>query len=102
MATQPATAPLAPPAGTVSYLCDGGRSLLVTYGRENDQDIITIDPTGDGPEMLISFPTADGLQYSWPSDGSFHVWALKGSTGTLSYRDGELGTTTPILTNCRA
>ena len=104
MATDPAPSGRAtpPPAGTLTYACDGGRTLAVTYGRENDEDIITINPTGAGDEMLISFPVAEGLQYSWPSDGSYHVWALKGGTGTLSYRDGERGITTPVLTNCRA
>jgi Membrane-bound lysozyme-inhibitor of c-type lysozyme len=91
-----------PPPGTVTYTCDGGRTLAVTYGRENDEDVITINPTGEGNETLISFPVAEGLQYSWPSDGSYHIWALKRGTGTLSYRDGEAGTTTPVLTNCRA
>jgi hypothetical protein len=103
MATEPSTGPDRPPApGTITYTCDGGRTLAVTYARENDDDIITINPTGEGNEKLISFPVADGLQYSWPSDGSYHVWALKGGTGTLSYRDGEAGTTAPVLTNCRA
>jgi membrane-bound inhibitor of C-type lysozyme len=99
---RPAGPAIAPEPGTVTYACDGGRTLAVTYGRENDQDIITINPTGEGNETLISFPVAEGLQYSWPSDGSFHVWALKGGIGTLSYRDGEAGTTAPVLTNCRA
>jgi hypothetical protein len=99
---QPTTGPATPPSGTVTYTCDGGRTLAVTYGRENDEDIITINPTGEGNETLISFPVAEGLQYSWPSDGSYHVWALKGGTGTLSYRDGEAGTTAPVLINCRA
>jgi Membrane-bound lysozyme-inhibitor of c-type lysozyme len=103
VASQPATVPVTPPpAGTVTYTCDGGRTLAVTYSRENDEDIVTLNPTGEGNETLISFPVADGLQYSWPSDGSYHVWALKGGTGTLSYRDGEAGTTAPVLTNCRA
>ena len=91
-----------PPPGTVTYMCDGGRSRSVTYGRENDEDIITINPTGNGNETLISFPVAGGLQYSLPSDGSYHVWALKDGTGTLSYRDDEAGTTAHVLTNCRA
>ncbi len=89
-----------PPPGTITYTCDGGKRLAVTYGRENDNDVITINPTGNGNETLISFPVAQGLQYSWPSDGSYHIWALDG-TGTLSYRDGERGTTDPVLTNCR-
>jgi hypothetical protein len=91
-----------PAPGTVTYTCDGGRSLAVAYGRENGEDIITINPTGEGNETLISFPVAEGLEYSWPSDGSYHIWALKNGIGTLRYRDGERGTTTPVLTNCRA
>jgi membrane-bound inhibitor of C-type lysozyme len=92
----------APKPGTVTYACDAGRTLAVTYGRENDEDVITINPTGEGNETLISVPVAQGLQYLWPSDGSYHIWTLKGGIGTLSYRDGEAGTTTPVLTNCRA
>jgi hypothetical protein len=92
-----------PPApGTVTYTCDGGRTLAVTYGRQNDEDIITINPKGEGNEMLISFPVAQGLRYSWPSDGSYHIWELNNGTATLSFRDGERGTTTPVLTTCRA
>ena len=90
-----------PAAGTVTYRCDGGKSLSVTYGRENGDDIIRIDPNGTGTEMLIAFPVERGVQYSWPSDGSHHIWTLDG-TGTLSYRDGVAATTTAVRTNCKA
>lgn len=41
--------PAAVPApGTVTYTCDGGRTLAVTYGRQGEDDIITINPTGAG------------------------------------------------------
>lgn len=96
------SAPPAHPAGTVTYACDGGQRLVVAYGTENGQDKIDINI--DGPEMLLREEGFAGLRYSWPSDGSYHIWQVAGAQGpgTLSYRDGEKGTTSPVLTNCRA
>jgi hypothetical protein len=67
--------------------------------RENHEDVIAMNPTGS--ETLISFPVAQGLQYSWPCDGSCNIWAID-RIATISYRDGDWGTTDPVLTNCRA
>ena len=56
----------------------------------------------DGPETLLQEPSATGLRFAWPSDGSHHIWELQDGVGTLSYRDGEQGTVTPVRTACRA
>lgn len=96
-----AGAPQAPLAGRVAYACDSGRQLVVEYNAANDPP--SIDINVDGPEMLLQEPDTGAVQrYSWPSDGSFHIWELSGGVGTLRYRDGEAGTTATVLTNCRA
>jgi hypothetical protein len=83
------------PQGTVSYGCDAGKVIVVTY---IGQDEVGIDI--DGPERLLAEPTDRGRRYAWPSDGSYHIWEID-RTGTLSYRDGEMGTTTVMMSNCR-
>jgi hypothetical protein len=89
-----------PLSGTVLYTCDGGRTLPVDYAPEADPPEITINV--DGRETLLLEPDTGAVQrYSWPSDGSFHIWELAGGVGTLRYRDGEAGTTSTVLSNCR-
>lgn len=93
------------PDGRVSYACDGGKALVVTYDAAGDPPSAVIDV--DGRETLLQEPSETGLRYAWPSDGSYHILQLDdlfkvpGGRGTLSYRDGEAGTVTPVLTGCR-
>lgn len=90
-----------PLTGTVMYSCEGGKTLAVDYAPEADPPEITINV--DGRETLLLEPGDGTVQrYSWPSDGSYHIWELAGGVGTLRYRDGEAGTVTPVLTGCRA
>ncbi len=55
-----------PPSGSVTSVCDGGRTLVATHGRKNDQDIVHMNPTGEGEEMPVSFPAAEGLNSRHP------------------------------------
>ena len=67
-----------------------------------NEDLPAIGIAIDGPETLLQEPSATGLRFAWPSDGSHHIWELEDGVGTLSYRDGARGTVTPVRTACRA
>ena len=88
------------PDGIVTYTCAGGEQLVVSYDTAADPPTAMIDR--DGSETLLLDPNAPGLRYSWPSDGSYHIWDTDGRTGTLNYRDGERGVVDVVLAGCRA
>lgn len=88
-------------SGPVRYQCADGTALVVDYQPGEDPPALTLDI--DGPETLLLEP-GDGTRqrWSWPSDGSYHIWELADGVGTLRYRDGEAGTTALVRANCRA
>lgn len=72
---EPEKAPPVLPGRVVDYACATGGKLTVTYGEGK----VTLP----GPETLIQ---EEGVQrWSWPSDGTHHIWELDGAgVGTLS------------------
>ncbi|MCW1917653.1 hypothetical protein NX862_02705 [Rhodobacter sp. KR11] len=72
---EPEKAPPVLPGRVVEYKCAAGGSVTVDYGEGK----VTLP----GPETLIQ---EEGVQrWSWPSDGTHHIWALDGAgVGTLS------------------
>ena len=79
------------PGTVVKYTCNAGRHLSVTYGPGT----VTLS----GNEMLLA-EEGSANRYSWPSDGTHHVWELSGVTGTLSLHDGTTGTETVEASGC--
>ena len=90
----PAEAPAPPPlpGKVVHYTCTGKSHVAVTYGQGT--------ATLAGPETLLADDT--GQRYTWPSDGTHHVWALAGGIGTLSLSDGAKGTEKVVQSGCKA
>ena len=78
-------------AKVVKYTCAGGSHLTVAYGNGT--------ATLAGPETLLA--DATGQRYTWPSDGTHHVWTLAGGLGTLSLKDGAKGTETVVQSACK-
>jgi membrane-bound inhibitor of C-type lysozyme len=84
-----------------SYLCD--RDVVVPVVYVNDTETSAAILVADGAQVLLyAEPAASGVRYAWPSDGSGYVWWTKGDEATLYWRDGEAGSETAILGNCRA
>ena len=50
---------------------------------------------------LWAEPAASGVRYAWPSDGSYYVWWTKGEGAALYWHDGENGTETLLLGDCK-
>ena len=93
-APAPKPAPVLP-ASTVTYTCAGNKPLKVAY----DNGTATLP----GPETLLSDPVASGQHYSWPADGSHHIWVIGADgLGTLSLGDKAKGTETVQLSGCKA
>ncbi|MGV8986730.1 MAG: hypothetical protein ACOH2H_10635 [Cypionkella sp.] len=87
----PATPDATIAAKIVNYTCTGNHRMAVSYGAST--------ATLAGPETLLL--EADGQRYSWPSDGTHHVWALKDGIGTLSLHDGTKGTDSVVQSGCK-
>jgi hypothetical protein len=93
----PAPTPAADmPGKVVKYTCTGGSHLSVTYG--NGTAMLP------GPENLLLEEGAAGKRYSWPSDGTHHVWVLDANgTGTLLMKDGTKGGAESVVkSGCKA
>lgn len=92
--TPPPEAPKPPvlPGKVVTYACASGSKLVLTYGESK----VTLP----GNETLLA-EDASNQRYSWPSDGTHHVWTLSGTTGTLLLRDGAKGTETVVQSGCK-
>lgn len=78
-------------AKVVKYTCAGNGRVTVSYGNGT--------ATLPGPETLLADET--GQRYTWPSDGTHHVWSLAGGVGTLSLSDGTKGTETVVQSGCK-
>lgn len=89
-APTPQSQPL--PGTVVKYTCAGGGHLAVIY----DKAKVTLE----GPETLLA-EDATNTRYSWPSDGTHHVWTLSGNIGTLLLHDGTNGTETVFKSGCK-
>ena len=90
------------PTGDLRYICKGGTALPISYARENGEDVARLTIDG-ATSLLIRETEAPGLRYSWPSDGSNHVWLVNGGIGTLLWKDGTRGgRETVVLATCRA
>ncbi len=91
--TPPPEAPKPPPlpGKVVNYKCSTGGKLSMTYGEGK----VTLD----GPETLLA-EDGSNSRYSWPSDGTHHVWTLSGGVGTLLLHDGTKGTETVVKSGC--
>lgn len=79
-------APQQPAAYTVTYTCNDGSTLPVTYGRDGDQEKLDLAYKGNS-YLLYAEPAASGARYGWPSDGSSYVWLTKGNAATLLWKD---------------
>lgn len=92
----PPTAPADMPGRVVEYSCTTGGKLTVTYG--NGTAMLP------GPENLLLEEGAAGQRYSWPSDGTHHVWVLDAAgTGTLLLKDGTKGGAESVVkSGCKA
>ena len=81
------------------YSCDRGVEVPAVYVNDPDQSIAVLQIEGR-QILLYAEPAASGVRYGWPSDGSNFVWWTKGTEAMLYWRDGAVGTETPILTAC--
>ena len=80
---------------TQTYLCDRGVEVPVTYvtGPDNSLAVLHVD----GRQVTLrAEPSASGVRYSWPSDGSVYVWWTKGDEATLFWKTPQ--DESPILT----
>lgn len=84
------------PGRVVNYSCSTGGALSVTYG--NGTAMLP------GPENLLLEEGGAGQRYSWPSDGTHHVWVLDANgTGTLLLKDGAKGGAESVVkSGCKA
>lgn len=96
----PAAAAAETQVQNISYICERGVEVPVVYVNAPDTSIAVIYVEG-GQFLLYNEPAASGARYGWPSDGSNYVWWTKGEEATLYWKDGEAGTETPILSNCK-
>jgi hypothetical protein len=93
----PAPTPAADmPGKVVNYTCAGGSHLSVTYG--NGTALLP------GPENLLLEEGGAGQRYSWPSDGTHHVWVVGADgMGTLLLKDGTKGGKESVVkSGCKA
>jgi membrane-bound inhibitor of C-type lysozyme len=84
----------------MTYICERDVAVPVVYVNATDTSLAVIYVEG-GQYLLYSEPAASGARYGWPSDGSNYVWWTKGEEATLYWKDGEAGTETAILTDCK-
>lgn len=79
--------------GEVSYLCADGARLRLEPGV--GQVVL------DGKETLLA-EEGKPQRYSWPSDGTHHIWQIQDGIGTLLLHDGTTGTERLVHADCRA
>jgi membrane-bound inhibitor of C-type lysozyme len=84
-----------------TYLCERDLRVPVVYVNAPDVSLAVLVVEGQ-QVLLYSEAAASGARYGWPSDGSSYVWWTKGDTATLYWKDGEAGTETALLSDCRA
>ena len=86
---------------TQRYTCERGVEVPVAYVTAGTASVVVL--TVEGRQIALQQEVAaSGTRYGWPSDGSHYVWWSKGDTATLLWKDGETGTETPLLSDCKA
>lgn len=83
------------------YLCERGVEVPVVYATEGADGIAVLNVDNQQIQLFLE-PSASGVRYGWPSDGSNYVWLSKGDAATLLWKDGATGTETAILSDCKA
>jgi membrane-bound inhibitor of C-type lysozyme len=86
---------------TLRYTCERGVEVPAVYvNDEAEGAVVSLLIEGRLIALLLE-PAASGARYAWPSDGSGYVWLTKGETATLLWKDGEAGTETALLSECK-
>jgi membrane-bound inhibitor of C-type lysozyme len=98
LAAQPVAA--MPDVRTVTYTCERGVSVPVTYVNAAEGSVVVLSVEG---RQITLFQTeaASGARYAWPSDGSGYVWWTKGDEADLLWSGGASGQEMPLLSDCR-
>ena len=96
-AASPAVAEAVPEAMTVSYACDGGGELTISYINPADskESFAVVLHGGDLVPMKAG-PTGSGVRYVSVGEPKL-VWHTKGNAGFLARDDAE---ETMILEDC--
>jgi membrane-bound inhibitor of C-type lysozyme len=87
-------------AQNMRYTCERGVEIPVVYVTSDDTLVAVL--TVEGRQILLySEPSASGLRYGWPSDGSNYVWWSKGTEAMLLWHDGTADTETTLFATCK-
>ena len=87
-------------AQNTNYTCDRGVEIPVVYVNDAATSLAVLVVEGR-QIMLYSEPSASGVRYGWPSDGSNYVWWSKGSEATLLWRDSATNSETALISACK-
>ncbi|MGB5560243.1 MAG: MliC family protein [Paracoccaceae bacterium] len=103
----PAAVAIAGPAhaeleiSTASYRCERGVIVPATYLTTEDDAAVVIQ--AEGCQITLSrTPSASGVRYVWPSDGSGYVWWTKGDEATLGWIDAGHSEEITLYAACHA
>jgi membrane-bound inhibitor of C-type lysozyme len=83
---------LLPISSTISYHCEGGKTVSIRYQKESDSVLVWLSSQGDKPIMLPHVTSGSGAKYS---DGKTTFWE-KGGTAFVEVNEKI------ILRECKA
>ncbi|QUS35731.1 MliC family protein [Falsirhodobacter algicola] len=96
----PGAALAEPPFTTLTYTCERGVTVPVTYVNTGDTALAVLNVEGRQVTLLAE-RAASGARYGWPSDGAHYVWWSKGDGAVLLWH-GPDGTEDVLLASCTA
>ncbi len=85
---------------TARYVCERGVGIPATVvtGAEGSVAVLNVE----GRQItLVGTPTATGMRFAWPSDGSGYVWRTADGTATLSWFEAGASEEVVLLKDCR-
>lgn len=88
-----------PPVEAARYQCERGVEVQVVFVNAKEGSVAVLDIEGR-LITLFAMPSASGVRYAWPSDGSGYVLLTKGDQATILWHDPNKADDVPVYAQC--